>query len=163
MKEIKCKAPRKALGYLENGVWKISQHYKGRSFKIVCKYRQIVQNSKTDKSDNEIWNLLFDGQKILHDVIEVKCKRNLHSPFEHQNIFYQIANKLNGSHFKRTANSNCRPLDVILLSYESVSKIAWLKRLPKTSQLMFEIMKFKLLHGYSVTERKSTSLNKFIV
>ena len=106
--------------------------------------------------DENTWQILFDNQKVFHDIIEVKCKRSPTSPFEFHSPYYQIVNKLPKPLSKKSSNSNCKPLEIILFNYESVSKIAWLKRLPKTSRFMFEIMKFEILHGFGVTNKKAT-------
>jgi hypothetical protein len=47
-------------------------------------------------------------------------------------------------------NSECKPLDIILLSYDSVSRSSWLQRLEKTNKFIFETMKFELLKGYNI-------------
>ena len=44
----------------------------------------------------------------------------------------------------------CTPLSIILISYDSVSRISWLQRLPKTNKFMFEKMQFDLLEGYNI-------------
>ncbi len=38
----------------------------------------------------------------------------------------------------------------MLISYDSVSRSSWLKRLPKTNKFIFDKMKFDLLNGYNI-------------
>ncbi len=92
---------------------------------------------------------------IKDEVIEVSCKKNKNSNPEFENVFAQIVNKLkrikkNNSNPNPNSNKKCRPLDIILLSYDSVSRTSWLKRLPQTNEFIFEKMKFKLLNGYNI-------------
>ena len=47
-------------------------------------------------------------------------------------------------------NSKCKPLSVMLISFDSVSRVSWLTRLPKTNKFIFDKMKFDLLEGYNI-------------
>ena len=96
------------------------------------------------------WSKLVDNHLINDEVIEVSCKKNENSNPEYENLFAQIVNKHVNSNKRNHSNSKCRPLDILLLSYDSVSRSSWLQRLPQTNEFIFETMKFKLLNGYNI-------------
>ncbi len=95
--------------------------------------------------------MLNDQQLISDEVFEIKCynfakKRIL----TYQNLFVQFKNKYKQSikiDKKNDEISQCKPLNIMLISYDSVSRSSWLKRLPKTNKFIFETMKFELLKG----------------
>ncbi len=59
----------------------------------------------------------------------------------------KIKNKKNKikSYFQK-----CQPLNIMLISYDSVSRSSWLNRLNKTNHFIFDKMKFELLNGYNI-------------
>jgi hypothetical protein len=44
----------------------------------------------------------------------------------------------------------CKPLNIMLISYDSVSRVSWTKRLNKTNKFIFDTMHFELLKGYNI-------------
>jgi hypothetical protein len=98
--------------------------------------------------------LLNDQQLISDEVFEIKCynfakKRIL----TYQNLFVQFKNKYKQSikvDKKNDEIPQCKPLNIMLISYDSVSRSSWLKRLPKTNKFIFDKMKFDLLNGYNI-------------
>lgn len=100
------------------------------------------------------WSNLTHGKLIRDEVFEVKCKTAeiMSNLVGYDNIFVQIVNKLDLiKRFKvHDSQSSCKPLDIMLISYDSVSRTSWLNRLTKTSNFMFKKMKFSLLEGYNI-------------
>ena len=47
-------------------------------------------------------------------------------------------------------DSQCKPLNIILLSYDSISRVSWFKRLPRTTDYILNEMKFSMLYGQSI-------------
>jgi hypothetical protein len=106
------------------------------------------------------WQQLNDAQLIVDDVFEVTCKKN--GRVYYDNLFAQIVNKLSkplsekvvsNENNKSNASTNvnkCKPLNVILISYDSVSRSSWFNRVPKATKYALENMKFELLHGYNI-------------
>jgi hypothetical protein len=92
------------------------------------------------------WLVLNDDQLIMDEVFEVKCKIG---SISYENVFAQIINKFDKK-MKKKLKSNCKPLDVMLISYDSVSRSSWLQRLPKTNEFIFKNMKFDILKGYNI-------------
>ena len=101
------------------------------------------------------WISLSDNQTINDEVFEVLCavKRELKSKYftiGFSSLFVQIINKLDENHKRDLGIDKQDKLDIILLSYDSVSRPSWFQRLPKTSKFLFETMDFELLKGYNI-------------
>ncbi len=97
------------------------------------------------------WNKLNHKHFIKDEVIEVKCEilvANFIQVIKYNSVFVQIVNKIHlVSKVEKKADQKCKPLNIMLISYDSVSRSSWLKRLPKTNKFIFETMKFELLKG----------------
>ncbi len=68
-------------------------------------------------------------------------------------VYAQIVPKINAQVDYTELNKNkvCSDaLNIILLSYDSLSRVSWFKRLPKTTNYLIKEMKFNILHGQSI-------------
>lgn len=155
-KEKKCEI-KEDWGYLKNKTWYFIPSIRKILNDYSCVYQPVFRKIGT-KFQLGTKSILHHEQKIEDEVIEVKCrkKRNpqdLIYAVEYESLFVQIVNKFNNEMFKKKQSSqkrNCKPLDIMLISYDSVSRSSWIKRLPKTNNFMFNTMKFDLLSGYNI-------------
>ena len=89
------------------------------------------------------------------------CRKGSRAHYD--NLFVQIVNKLNSSLLVKETRTNdlklslnndnkkkCKPMNVMLISYDSVSRSSWFKRIPKATKYALETMKFELLTGYNI-------------
>jgi hypothetical protein len=105
---------------------------------------------------------LKDNQLVLDEVIEVTCiglNGFYNTKFKYNNLHVQIVRKQLDSEPQKETNSNtssspsnlnCSPLNIILLSYDSLSRVSWFKRLPKSTEYVLNEMGFKLMYGQSI-------------
>ena len=102
---------------------------------------------------------LEDNQLVLDEVIEVTCiglNGFYNAKFKYNNLHVQIVRKQletkkeENNNSNSTSNLNCSPLNIILLSYDSLSRVSWFKRLPKSTQYVLNEMGFKLMYGQSI-------------
>ena len=174
--ERACRA-KADWGWLSGSRWHLNKTL--LSFilpRILCEYRNLTRltDFQLEYSANAS---LVDGQLIRNEVIEVFCyvrssERAAHQKLAYENIHVQIVDKLGEifppSHRKRNLKdsedaSSCssaaretdsaggaKPLNILLLSYDSLSRVSFLKRLPRTSQLVFNQMNFTLLYGQNI-------------
>lgn len=154
-------------GYLKNGHWYLNKTVLTiviDSQLPLCKYRNItrpVDDFNLSYSENVD---LHDGQRITSEVIEVTCKSGAQI---FNNIYVQIVdkseeidrrNRLEGfrseseSEKKSSSSSSCRrPLNILLLSYDSMSRVSWFRRLPLTTQFVLNKSNdFTLLYGFNI-------------
>jgi hypothetical protein len=114
-----------------------------------CEKRRVIRVDDFSVNYTK-YERLSEGDRILHDVIEVKCagsakanKRWLAPGLGRKARFETfipqiipeksaaIANtEIKKNHGDRVAT--CEPMNIILMSYDSVSRVSWINRLRKT-------------------------------
>lgn len=154
--EIKC-ILEEEWGYLLDHKWYFSKRIEEKLNEHICRYRSILRYFDDSKYVTSIWYDLKHEQFILDEVIEVRCvlktNNNVDEP-DYNSLFVQIVKKLaltpKEDKIWRKNDNKCEPLNIMLVSLDSVSRVSWLNRLPKLSQFMFEIMKFDLLEGFNI-------------
>jgi len=136
-------------GYIQDNIW----HFYDDQKTLECSYREIMRIDDFHTKPGES-KPLKDGQKIIFEVFEVICNENKRLKFS--SVFAQIVSKLNqnvnatNENLHKPNENNCTPLDVMLISYDSVSRISWIKRLPLTYKFTKETMNFEILNGYNI-------------
>jgi hypothetical protein len=147
-------------GYLKNSKWHLNytifRNIFLKSF-IKCKYRNISRVENDFKIVYSNYEDLFDGQKIYHDVIHVYCHALF---FSYSNLHVQIVDryeeisKIFSSKdkiiYNKEIEEQCKPMNILLLSYDSLSRVSWFKRLPRTTDLILNRLNFTLLYGQSI-------------
>lgn len=145
-----CKL-KEEFGYLKNSHWYFNKTVTSKYKNFVCWYRNI---SRTDDFDLILskYEKLSDSQIISHDVIEVNCsekenkKQNLYN-----NLHVQIDNRIHlKEKIKTNSNDQCKPLNILLLSFDSISRVSWFRRLPKTTEYLIKKMKTTVLYGHNI-------------
>lgn len=153
-------------GYLKNGHW----HLNKTALDILgihapnepqCKYRNVTRPVDDFHLAYSNYSELLDGQVIGSEVIEVECaapRSRLAANFS--NIYVQIVDKLDEiikkKREKKTSSSSlggeetCQPLNILLLSYDSMSRVSWFKRLPLTTEYTLNKSGFVLLQGFNI-------------
>ncbi len=163
-KEKQCRI-RENWGYFEteeNNKWHLYDNIKSMgSYKIECEYRSIIRIDDFKNNISE-YRTLNEGQQVLgSEVVEVQCQaRNLFNnktgSKSFDSLFPLIVNKLHKrvlptlSIKEENKNDKCEPLNIILMSYDSVSRVSWIKRLKKSYYYALETMNFDILEGYGV-------------
>lgn len=137
-------------GYLKQNRWLFNQSVVNKFNSLFCKYRSIHRVDDHNNYYSKYMNLK-DNQLILDEVIEVGCvalSGFLNTKLKFTNLYVQIVSKLKHEQSK-TAQQNhvCKPMNIILLSYDSLSRVSWFKRLPKTTEYILNKMNFKLMYG----------------
>ena len=156
---------REDWGYTKNNRWYFIPQIRNDLHEFVCLYRLIhrVNDVKIYKGG---WRPLSDGTQIPDEVFEVKCSRRGAGPsqIEYHNLFVQFMSKkslLRGRNLISRSLKKCKPLNIMLISYDSVSRVSWLKRLNKSNKFMFDVMKFELLNGYNIVGDGTPGLRQF--
>ncbi len=150
LKEKKCKLAQD-WGYLKENIWYFSDIIKYKINQYKCFRRTIIRVDDFKYLFGN-WSKLNHGERIDDEVFEVVCKK--FDKIIYDNLFVQILNKLNkNQEEKKITNNNnekCKKMNVILISYDSVSRSAWFNRLPKSTKYALETMNFELLNGYNI-------------
>lgn len=144
-----CKL-KEEFGYLKNSYWHFNKSVIAKYDNFECNYRNI---SRTDD-----FNLIYSSyikldhiQKINHDVIEVNCfKKDKKRQILYNNLHVQILNRIDLREKIKTNSDQCKPMNILLLSYDSISRVSWFRRLPKTTKYLIDKMKTTVLYGHNI-------------
>ncbi len=156
-------------GYIDRDTreWRLNENARQAFARTECQFRKIyrVDDFKINMSEFMILN---EGDKIMHDVVEVKCQGHLKSHLKQvyksnqkqirfETLFPQIIPELEPNVSKQLSrdrkvseDADCEPMNVILMSYDSVSRVSWINRLKKSYYYAMEEMKFDWLNGYNI-------------
>jgi hypothetical protein len=143
-------------GFLKENRWYLSETIKKSFIKISCQYQEV--NRKNDFFlENGPLVELNEGDQIKTEVFEVFCSghNNYSNKMTQFNmLFAQVVDKLPDK--KETPNLHkpdkhgCTPMNVMLLSYDSVSRVSWTIRQKKSLKYMLDEMNFQILNGYNI-------------
>ena len=151
-----CKI-KENIGFIsKDHIWHFSESAKAGYSDLNCFYRVIERIDDFKTRTNE-FKPLSEGQKILDEVVEVHCNQTL-PKFHFSSLYPQIISKLDKNtekineklHKPDEKNNKCAPLNVMVLSYDSVSRVSWVKYLKKTHKFITETMNFDILNGYNI-------------
>jgi hypothetical protein len=154
LEEKKCKIEYD-WGQVNESIWNFNSEIKKNLNQYSCQYRSIERYKDDSKYNKGEWIRLLDGMKILNEVFEVKCTHVDTNSIDYENIFVQFIKK--NINIKKIINKNCKPMNVMLISYDSVSRSSWLNRLNKTNHFIFDKMKFEILNGYNIVGDGTTA------
>jgi len=155
--EMECNQ-KEDWGYLINNTWFFKKIIEKNINNYFCEYRPIIRKKDDLEYEQGQFLKLEHGTFIKDEVFEVQCRNKRKIRLDKQQVvdyaglFVQVVNKYNPKQHKKIekTNNNCKPLNIMLISYDSVSRSSWLQRLPKTNKFMFRKMKFELLKGYNI-------------
>jgi hypothetical protein len=143
-------------GYLKDNRWHLNSSVVGSWKFVVCNYRVVIRNKDDFHIGYSKFKILNDNTIILDDVIHVVC-----TAFEYfkritfDNLYVQIVDRKIPPPKRSQLNvdendQECNPFNILLLSYDSISRVSWFKRLPKTTAYLLEAMQFQILYGQSI-------------
>ena len=149
-KYVKCKMDRE-WGYLSNNRWYFNQTVIRNFRNTQCKYRNVTRLDDFNLNYSP-FSMLINEQSIQSEVIEVFCIAiNFGSKVQYNNLHVQIvARPVEVKNDQIEDNSKCLPLNIILLSYDSISRVSWFKRLSQTTKFLVNEMKFQILYGQGI-------------
>ena len=143
--EKECKL-KEDWGYLKNNIWYYIPRIKEALDSYYCNYRSLKRINDFKYEYSKFFSLTH-GLLIQEEVFEVNCKDKRKRTL-YDGLFVQLV-KINKANNLAEAKEN-KPLNIILMSFDSVSRVSWLKRLKRTNKYIFDEMKFELLKGYNI-------------
>ena len=133
--------------------WTLNKEIQSELKEIKCSYRKV------ERIDDFRVNLgvvtdLHNGQIIQDDVVDIECagqnkSDNSTAKFSYLNVQIIDSEPRRRFHIKKDKNG-CFPYNVMLLSYDSVSRVSFVRRLKKTYDLIRNTDNFYVLKGYNI-------------
>ncbi|RNA39485.1 DUF229 domain containing [Brachionus plicatilis] len=135
--------------------WSLDNEITQKISSINCKYRKISRIDDFRIHVGELKNL-EEGNIITDDVFEVRCdginKAKNNSEY-FNNLYVQVVDVDIQKHEERKIDvdkNECFPYDVILLSYDSVSRVSFVNGLKQTFEFINKTENFFVLGGYNI-------------
>ncbi|RNA21849.1 DUF229 domain containing [Brachionus plicatilis] len=120
---------------------------------IRCKYRRVERIDDFEVNLGS-FNELKDGDIVRDDVFEVECdgkNKSNGNQVKFDNLYVQVVKNNPKDKFNIGKDSSgCFPYNVMLLSYDSVSRVSFVKRLTKTFDFIKNTENFFILTGYNI-------------
>ncbi|RNA16887.1 hypothetical protein BpHYR1_039416 [Brachionus plicatilis] len=133
--------------------WTLDKEIQTRIDSIRCKYR-TVERIDDFKVNLGSFNVLKDGDVVKDDVFEVECdgkNKSNGNQVKFDNLYVQVVDNNPKDKFNIGKDSSgCFPYNVMLLSYDSVSRVSFVKRLTKTFDFIKNTENFFILTGYNI-------------
>ncbi|RNA44170.1 DUF229 domain containing, partial [Brachionus plicatilis] len=144
-----CKL-KEEFGFLKNSHWYFNKTVISKYKNFECSYRNINRNDDFDLVYSK-YVKLKESQKIDHQVIEVNClQKDKKKQVLYNNLHVQIVNRIHLRQKVQANNDKCKPLNILLLSYDSISRVSWFKRLPQTTEYLINQMNTTVLYGHNI-------------
>lgn len=138
----KCKSG-KNWGSLVNSRWMLDESIKFKyNNSIDCKYRNITRKDDFSLEYSD-FKKIYNMEIVNSELIEIICNAKTDN---YKMIYYQIIPKT----IKSFKINKCKPLNLLLLSYDSVSRVSWHMRLNKTTNYMFKTMNFQQMNAMNI-------------
>ncbi|KAK6195767.1 hypothetical protein SNE40_001124 [Patella caerulea] len=137
--------------YVVNGTFHISRRATRKYGKITCEYAPVVRGPN-DYSARHMEHIkpMPDGAAMVSDFFKAACvsinaKRyfNIHSGIAYNETLHKRAEKVK---LPKTALG----LDVLMFGFDSLSRMTWIRKLPKTREYFLKTLKGIELEGYNI-------------
>ncbi|KAK2145346.1 hypothetical protein LSH36_687g03049 [Paralvinella palmiformis] len=136
--------------YVENGRCFISSAASKRYGNITCKYRPLVRLNDNMQTFEKAISSFQNETPVVSDFFEAQCVssegityRNLHPAIK---VRQSAVDRAKGKQFPKTALG----LDVLMFGFDSVSRLNWLRNLPKTYAYFSDVLDGVTLEGYNI-------------
>jgi hypothetical protein len=147
---IHCDEAQENWVYVYNGTFRISSAATAKHGKIMCEYRPLVRiNDSTEKLGDPI-RPFDDGTSIQSDFFEARCisfkgevYKNLHSAIK---PIEGVNQRGKSTHW----SPNAMGLDILMFGFDSVSRLNWMRNLPKSHDYFTNELNGVTLEGYNI-------------
>ncbi|RNA28216.1 DUF229 domain containing [Brachionus plicatilis] len=133
--------------------WALNYNIQSEIDSIECKYRKVERIDDFRVKLGK-FSALKSGDIIVDDVVEVECmghNKTGNTTATFNNLYVQVVDKEPERTFDIKKDKNgCFPYNVMLLSYDSVSRVSFMRRLKKTYDLIEKTENFYVLTGYNI-------------
>ncbi|XP_059178759.1 uncharacterized protein LOC131957926 [Physella acuta] len=137
--------------YVDNGTFRISRKSLARYGDITCDYVSVERGETDfDVMEGELIEDIKDGSPITSDFFKVGCKSV--SNHRYHNIHVGVAYKESLHSRFRRADPGVVTMgyDVFMFGFDSMSRMAWLRNLPKSREFYTRDLEGMELTGYNI-------------
>lgn len=146
---LKCN-PKQNWIYVENGTLRVSKQAIRKHGPIVCAYIPLYRgnNDFTVYEGNRIYPVM-DKMPLITDFFKIDCRSKDGAIYSniHSGIAYESS--LHMRHIWNPLPQQALGYNVLMIGFDSVSRMSWIRMLPKTYEYMLK-EGFIVLKGYNI-------------
>ncbi|KAK2157322.1 hypothetical protein LSH36_193g02065 [Paralvinella palmiformis] len=149
-KPLTCSQSPKNWVYVKNGTFVISEEAIKKYGNVTCEYRPLVRMDDNSEVLRDVIRPFSNGTRVVSDFFETKC--NSQKGHVYENIHTAIKPEqsvLERAKAKRLPQ-NAMGLNVMIFGFDSVSRLNWLRNLPKSYAYFTEVLGGVVLEGYNI-------------
>ncbi|XP_064638792.1 uncharacterized protein LOC135494597 [Lineus longissimus] len=135
---------------IENGTFRMRQTAKDKHGHITCDYLPILRGKDDFTYNNgDRIRAIQDGWKVTSDVSKISCfsDKGRYENY-HAAVPYVAELQQRSRYYKLPIDAT--GLDVLMFGFDSVSRLTWIRKLPKTYAYMINVLKCVVLEGYNI-------------
>ena len=137
--------------YVRNGTFHVNESAVG-SNNVTCAYTPVLRPKGEDFKTllGTFIKQMRNGQPIDSDFFQAKCIAANGSTYEnlHSGIAYR--EELHRRHLERHPPDNMAALNILMFGFDSVSRLTWLRNLPKSHEYFVKTLGAVVLEGYNI-------------
>ena len=134
--------------YTRLGIFYISDRAEKAHGNVKCKHAPLVFQNDFKISARAETEPIGNGSLIKYDYFSVRCVGSDKKVYTniHAAIPLLPANNNNNT----TPRDGARPLDVVMLTFDSISRLNWMRNLPKSHKYFVDELGATVLKGYNI-------------
>jgi hypothetical protein len=147
IRKIEC--PGKDWVRIDAGVFRILEFAKTKFGNITCDYLPLLRGSDDFHYNHTGTQDIQDGSNVTSDVSKVSCTAGSARYFNyHVTVPYVegIHRRVEGVELPKGALG----MNVLMFGFDSVSRMTWQRKLPKSYVYMMNVLDFIVLEGYNI-------------
>ena len=148
---LECSQTEDNWVYVEKGTFQISSAATTRHGAIRCIYRPLYHDGDFNTRWGETVADMKSGSPIKTDFFKVECTAD--DKAKHSNIHAGIA-PIKESTASRQGSLD---LNVLMIGFDSVSRLTWMRNLPKTYDYLVKVLGAVVLEGYNIVGDATTA------
>ena len=146
---LECSQTEENWVYVDDGTFQISSAAVKRHGEIRCVYTPLTRG---EDDFTTIWGDpvtdMKPGTRILTDFFKVKCTASDNK--EYDNIHAGIARGQDQAVAPSLDDQKALGLNVLVIGFDSVSRLTWMRSLPRTYDYLVDVLGTVVLEGYNI-------------
>ena len=134
--------------YVDNSTFRISPMAIEKHGKIMCEYRPVVRISDSMQNLGEPIRPFVDGSPIQSDFFEARCLSYKGEVYKNLHAAIKPLDSVKGR--GKSLPSNAMGLNILMFGFDSVSRLNWMRNLPKSHEYFTNVLNGVTLEGYNI-------------
>ncbi|BFZ17129.1 hypothetical protein BsWGS_20168 [Bradybaena similaris] len=148
--KISCKGEENWV-YVKNGTIRFSEHAKQRRGNFQCSYLPLIRGPGDYKVSYGIPIVnITDGAPLVSDFFKISCKDSKNNTYENIHAGIHVNTTIKERLRATKPRANGLGLSIAFLGFDSMSRMSWLRRMPKTRDYLVAELKAIELEGYNI-------------